>query len=132
MDTREERIPLAEERVKIGKTERQGDRVRVRTVTEEQPLMLREALAREDVEIERVPVDAPLDGPADIRTEGDVTIIPVVEERLVVERRLFVVEEIRLTRRRSEEMIEAPVTVRKQRAEIERVPAGETDPEGGR
>ncbi len=53
----------------------------------------------------------------------DVTIISIVEERLIVERQLVVVEEIRLHRHATTESVEVPVTLRKQRAVVERVDA---------
>ena len=54
------------------------------------------------------------------RTEGDVLIIPVIEEVLVVEKRLVLKEELRISRRTTREDIEVPVTIRKQRAVVER------------
>ena len=56
-----------------------------------------------------------------VRTEGNVTILPVVEEVLVVERRLLIKEELRLIRHATKEVIETPVTLRKQRAVVERL-----------
>jgi hypothetical protein len=61
-----------------------------------------EPLFVEDVQVERVPVNRMLDGPVDSRQEGDVTILPVVEEVFTVQRRLLLKEEIRITRRRTE------------------------------
>ena len=59
--------------------------------------------------------------PPQLRTEGNVTILPVVEEVLVVERRLLIKEELRLIRHATKEVIETPVTLRKQRAVVERL-----------
>jgi stress response protein YsnF len=49
-----------------------------------------------------------------------VTIIPVLEEVLVVERRLLIKEELRITRHVTRELVETPVPIRRQRAMIER------------
>jgi uncharacterized protein (TIGR02271 family) len=57
------------------------------------------------------------------RIEGDVRVIPVVEERLVVEKRLFLVEEIRVRQRRIEEEHDVPVTLRRHEVVVERLPA---------
>jgi len=54
-------------------------------------------------------------------TEFGVLIIPVLEEVLVVEKRLVLKEELHVRRLVSEENVEIPVTVRKQRAVVERV-----------
>ena len=59
--------------------------------------------------------------PPQVRTEGNVTVLPVVEEVLVVERRLLIKEELRLIRHATKEVIETPVTLRKQRAVVERL-----------
>ena len=56
-----------------------------------------------------------------IRTEGDVTIVPVLEEVLVVEKRLVLKEELHIRRRIITETVEVPVTLHKQRAIVERV-----------
>ena len=51
----------------------------------------------ESLEVERVPVGRWIDAPVAIRQEGDTTIYPVVEEVVVVEKRLRLVEEVRVT-----------------------------------
>jgi stress response protein YsnF len=55
-----------------------------------------------------------------------VTIIPVLEEVLVVEKRLVLKEEVHIRSTTSGEDVEVPVTLRRQRAVVERV-----GPEGG-
>ncbi len=57
-------------------------------------------LFREDCEVERVQVKRMLDQPAEIRQEGDTLIIPLMEEVLVVEKRLMLREELHIKRRR--------------------------------
>ncbi|HEV2558062.1 MAG TPA: YsnF/AvaK domain-containing protein [Microvirga sp.] len=121
----EERIPLVEEEVRIDKRTVERGRVRVRTVTDEVEEMARATLDGETVEVDRVPVDRMVEVAPEIRTEGDVTIIPVVEEVLVVEKRLVLKEELHVRRRRTTEEVEVPVTVRRQRAVVER--EGEQD-----
>jgi stress response protein YsnF len=84
---------------------------------------------REIVEVTRVPIDRMVETAPEIRTEGDVTILPVVEEVLVVEKRLVLKEEVHIRRRVTTETAEVPVTLRKQRVEVERIdpdkPTGE-------
>jgi len=124
MDERtEERIPLIEEEARIDKRSVETGRVRVRTEVDEVEEMLRATLDGEEVEVSRVPVDRPVDAAPAIRTEGDVTIVPVLEEVLVVEKRLVLKEELHIRRRRTQETVEVPVTVRKQRAVVERLPS---------
>jgi stress response protein YsnF len=49
-----------------------------------------------------------------------VIIIPVLEEVLVVERRLVLKREIRIQKRPTSEIVEIPVSLRKQRAKVQR------------
>jgi stress response protein YsnF len=67
-----------------------------------------------------VPVEQEITETPPIRTEGEVTIVPIVEERLVVEKRLFLVEELHLTRETVLEHVEIPEVLRRTRVDIER------------
>jgi stress response protein YsnF len=126
----EEVIPLVEETVRIDKRQAVTGRVRVRTIVDTVEEFARASLQSDTVEVTRVPVDQVVDTPPAIRTEGDVTIVPVFEEILVVEKRLLVKEELHIRRKTSTEEVEVPVSVRKQRAVIERIdPKGQTTEE---
>jgi len=114
-------IPLVEEEVRIDKRSVVTGKVRVRTVTDTVEEMARATLEGREVEVVRVPIDREVDAAPAVRTEGDVVIVPVVEEILVVEKRLVLKEELRLQPRKTEETVEVPVTLRKQRAVVERV-----------
>lgn len=112
-------IPIVEEEARVFKRT-QTERVSVRTVPEEEQVVLREPVQRQSVEITRVPLDFEVADAPPVRVEGEVTIVSVIEERLVVEKRLFVVEEVHLRRRSSVEQVELPTTLRRTRVEIER------------
>jgi Domain of unknown function (DUF2382) len=58
-------------------------------------------LFKEDIDMQRVPVNRVLDAPAEIRIEDGVTIIPVMEERLKIEKQLVLREEIRIVKKRT-------------------------------
>lgn len=117
-------IPLVEERVSATKREVETGRVRVRTRVEERQEIVRADLARDSVEIERVAMNVEISAVPAVRQEGDITVVPVVEEVLVVEKKLMLVEEVRLRRTRSIEEHTQPVTLASQRAEIEREASG--------
>jgi hypothetical protein len=70
--------------------------------------------------VERVPIDREVSETPSIREEDGVTIVPVVEEILVVERRLRLKEELHIKKVRRTEDVEVPVTVRSTRATVER------------
>jgi len=117
----EEVIPLVEETATIGKREVVTGRVRVQTITDTIEELAHADVQREAVEVTRVPIDRIVETAPEIRTEGDVTILPVVEEVLVVEKRLLLKEELHIRRRVETETVEVPVTLRKQRASVERL-----------
>jgi uncharacterized protein (TIGR02271 family) len=125
----EEVIPLIEETASIGKREVVTGRVRVQTVTDTIEELACADMQRESVEVTRVPIDKVVETAPEIRTEGDVTILPVVEEVLVVEKRLVLKEELHIRRHVTTETAEVPVTLRKQRAIVERVAPDTPAPE---
>ena len=117
-------LPIVEETLHVSKREVVTGRVRVRTVTDLSEERVRQELSGQHVEVERVPVDVLIErdaAPPEPRTEGDVTIVPILEEVLVVEKRLLLKEELRITRHRTTNVTEVAVPLRKQRAEIERL-----------
>lgn len=118
-------LTLAEERAFVTKRRYESGVVRVRTVTEERDHIERAALEFETAEVTHHPVNQFVDAMPQPREEGDLTILPVVEERLVVEKRLFVTEEIHIRRVRRTEDVELPVSLRRQHAVVERL-----DPDG--
>ena len=65
-----------------------------------------------------------------VRSEGDTTIIPLYEEVLVVEKRLVLVEEIRITKRQTEKRELERVTLRREQATVERLEPEEGVVEG--
>ncbi len=116
-------IPLVEEELHVGKREVSRGTVRVRTVVDTVEELARATLEGETVEVTRVPVDKIVETAPSVRTENDVTIVPILEEVMVVEKRLVLKEELHIRRRTETENVEFPVTLRKQRAIVERVGA---------
>lgn len=115
-----ERIPLVEESVSIEKRVVETGRVKVRTFVDDEQVTLNEALSRDIVDVERVAIGREVDVAPKVREEGEFLIVPVMEERLVVEKRLFLVEELRLRRTTVIVPVEAEATRRVMRAEVER------------
>jgi uncharacterized protein (TIGR02271 family) len=124
-EDRSDVIPLVEETVRIQKENVVTGHVRVRTVTEATDHVVAQDLDAENVEITRVRVDREVAEAPAIRQEGDVTIISLVEEIIVVTKRLVVTEEVHIRRIKSTERIETSVNLRKQHAVVERT--GATD-----
>jgi uncharacterized protein (TIGR02271 family) len=113
-------VPVIEEELEVGKRRVEGDRVSVRTIPRERIETVEQPLESMEVEVERVAIGRQIDTAPDVRNDGDTTIIPVVEERLVVEKRLFLLEEIHVRRRRVVTQFRQNVTLRSQEVVIER------------
>ena len=118
-----EAIPLLEEQLHVDKRSVVTGKVRVRSVVDTVEELAYAALTDERVEVTRVPMDREVEAVPSVRTEGDVTIVPIMEEVLVVEKRLVLKEELHIRRSVTHETVEVPVTLRKQRAVIERLAA---------
>jgi uncharacterized protein (TIGR02271 family) len=116
----EERIPVAQESLSVGKRSVETGRVRVRTTVEEHEALIRDALAREEVEVVRVAIDREVGEAPQVREDGGTTIIPLVDEVIVTSKRLVLREEIHIRRRSTTEQVEQAVTLRSTRAVIER------------
>ena len=126
-------IPLIEEELHLDKRSSVTGKVRVRTETEAVEEIARATLDGENVEVTRVPVGREVNTAPAVRTEGDVVIVPVLEEILVVEKRLVLKEELHIRRQATQETVAVPVTLRKQRGVVERLspegqPRNEEDP----
>ena len=113
-------LRLLAEELSVAKQKVETGRVRISTRTHEREALVDENLARERIEIETVPVGLRIDAVPEVRQEGDTTIVPVVEEVLVVERRLMLKEEIRIKRVRTTERHQEKVMLRHQEAVVTR------------
>ena len=116
----DEILPLVDEQLSVHKRRLETGRVRIKTVVDEHQDWIQETLERREVSIERVKVGRIVDSHPQIRQEGDLLIIPVVEEVMVVERRLLLKEEVHVRTQRNVEQVDAPVTLKSTRAVIER------------
>ena len=119
-DDRQTTVPIIEEVATVSKRTVESGHVRVRTIVEESTHDVAAQLACEDIEIERRVVEREVSAAPAPYNEGDLLIIPIVEERAVVETRLFVVEEIVVRRVARVEDVQVPTTLRKMRAIVER------------
>jgi uncharacterized protein (TIGR02271 family) len=120
-------VPVIEESVKVYKNVVDNGGVRIRKLVHGRVVEVDEPLAREAVKCVRVPIGREVDGPVSIRYEGGATIIPVVEERLVVHRQLVLVEEIHISRDSFVQRVPQSVTVRREEVIIERQAPGEDE-----
>ena len=123
------RIPVIQEVLRVGKRVREAGGVRIhkRVTTHEEPLAI--PLLSEDVEVERVRRDQPVAVAPKLRFEGETLVIPVVEEVLVVEKRLVLREELRVTRRLRRRVEAREMTLRREEVVVEPLTIPEGAPE---
>jgi uncharacterized protein (TIGR02271 family) len=75
----------------------------------------------EDVEVRRVPINRVVEEAPKARRRGDTVIVPVVEEELIVTKRLVLKEEIHLVKRRTRDRVVKEVEVGRERAQVRRL-----------
>jgi stress response protein YsnF len=95
---REVTIPVLEETARVDKREVETGVTKVSIKVIESEQVVEQPLRKEKVEVRHVMINRFIDAPVPVRTEGDVTIIPVIEEVLVVEKKLRLREEVHIRR----------------------------------
>lgn len=113
-ERRETVLSLHAEKISAGKRRIVTGRTQVALVTRDQEEFVREVLAHDKVEIQRVPIGRALDHPPGLRQEGDTVVIPVMEEVLTINRQLILKEEIRIRRVRVSRLYQERIRVRRQ------------------
>ena len=113
-------IPLHVEEVSVSRREIEKGNVQIALITRAREQLIDEELTHVRVEIERVPIGRTIEVVPPVSHEGDITIIPVVEEIVVVGRRLVLKEEVRVRRVSTKEQHQETVVLRQQEAVITR------------
>lgn len=114
-------IPVVEETLEVSRERVETGRVRISKSVESREEVVDELLAREKIRVEHVPINQVVSGETPkIREEGDVTVIPILEERIVTRTELVLVEEVRVHRERSEYRDPQRITLRKEVVAVER------------
>lgn len=94
--------------------------VRAARTTRTRDQVVEEDLARENVVVERVAINRVVDTMPAVRQEDDVTIVPVVEEVVVVTRQFLLKEEVHLRRVQTTDRHTETVALRQQEVVITR------------
>jgi len=116
-------IPVIEEELVAGAVPVKTGSVRVDKHVERRIRTVETPLLHEEVEVRRVAVNRVITESPGVRKNGDVTIIPVVEEKLVITKQLVLREEIHLIRRRTKDRAVQDVTLEREWAEVHRLDA---------
>jgi uncharacterized protein (TIGR02271 family) len=114
-------IPVLTEELNVHRERVLTGGVRVHKTVTERTETVNEPVLEEQVDVERVPVNQVVAEAPPVRYEGDTIVVPLLEEVMVVEKRLVLREEIRITKR--SERVEKPqeVVLRSEQAKLERI-----------
>jgi uncharacterized protein (TIGR02271 family) len=115
-------VPVLVEELDVQKRPVETGKVRITKVVHECETTVDEPLWHDDVAITRVPIQRVVEGPVPVREENGTTIISVVEEVLVVEKRWMLREEIHIRKQRIETHQPQRITLRSEEVQVERVP----------
>lgn len=131
METLSEKVvvPVVEERAVFGKKVVETGKVRISKRVSEHEEIIDEPLFREEVSVERVAINQDVDQVPKVRSEGDVMIIPVVEERIVLKKQIFLIEELHVRKQLIETRDPQQVTLRKEEVDVKRVDLSEDNNE---
>jgi stress response protein YsnF len=114
-------IPLVEETLKLDKKVITTEGIRLIKKVDEQIVHVPLVSRKEGYTIERVPVDKFVEqAPAAIRYEGNTMIVSVIEEETIIQKRLKLVEELRITLTTEETVDEHDVKLRKEHIIVDR------------
>ncbi|AOX20640.1 hypothetical protein A0U90_10430 [Kozakia baliensis] len=113
-------LQLHEDRLTVERVAKVTGEVRISVKTDTHTQKIKENLVRENVTIEHIPVDAVVDELPQQRQDGNITIIPIVEEIIEVRKRYRVREEIHITRLVRHDLHEEMVDLRREEAVIQR------------
>lgn len=123
----ERTVALAAETAHVGKRVVETGRTVIHKTVSERDEVVEALLERSDVSVERVTIGRVVAEPPVPRQEGDAWVIPVLEERLVVEKQLVLKEELRIRTVGSQEKFQQTVRVREEHADIETLPPREAE-----
>ena len=116
-------IPVVDETVSVGKQVVDKGSIRFQKHVEEHAVQVPFVSRYTEYSVERVPVNQYVEmAPGSVRYEGNTMIVSVLEEEVVVRKRLKVVEELRITPIEKEKKEEIEVKLRRERVDVIRGP----------
>lgn len=118
-------IPVIEETATIEKRVVESGKVRISKHAVEVEEVVDVPLLSEKVSVERVPVNQVVAERLPTRYDGDTLIIPVIEEQVVLQKRLVLVEELHIKKQTVESHTSERVTLLKEKVEVTRVAGDE-------
>jgi len=111
-------LKLLTEELAVSKREVEAGKVRIERTTKTYTEPVDLELRRTSAAVDRVPINLPVDEVPAIRQDGDVIIVPVVEETVEVTRRLVLKEEIHIRVEESTERYHDDVELHRQEIQV--------------
>ena len=118
----EQKLSLHREQLNVAIKSVVTGEIEISTVTRVRDVGIDEALISHHADVERVAIGRVVQSVPEILEEDGVLIIPVIEEIVVVERRLVLKEEVRIRRSTTTRRHQETVTLREQEAVVTRTP----------
>ncbi|MFD2512402.1 YsnF/AvaK domain-containing protein [Pontibacter locisalis] len=119
-DNQEKVIPVVEEKLHVDVEKVETGRVHVSKQVHEEEVTVDVPFVHDEVDVKRVAKNISVDKAPEVRYDGDTMIIPVLKEEVVVQKRLVLVEELHITKKRIEEHRPQQVTLKKEEVKIKR------------
>ena len=120
-------MPVMEEHLTVGKQEIETGKVTVTKKVHSEQQVVDIPVVEEEVDVQRIPFNQYIEStPPAVRYEGEKTIIPILKEVLVVEKKLVLVEEVHITRKQNHSTISQQETLRQEEVIVNRVDTNPT------
>ena len=114
-------LPVVEETVHVDKKTIETGKVKISKTVKVDTETVNLLQVQDDVEIERIAINEFVQTPPPpLRYEGDTIIIPVMQEVTITEKRLLLIEEVRITKRKVESKESQEVVLRKEEINVQR------------
>lgn len=118
-------MPVVEETVRVQTRVRETGAVEIRKSVHERTEVVDLPIHAEEVEVQRVAINRFVEAPVPVRHDGDTMIISLLEEVLVVEKRLMLREEVHVKTVRKELHNPQEVLLRTEEVEVVRKPGNQ-------
>jgi uncharacterized protein (TIGR02271 family) len=112
-------VPVLAEQLRVAREQVVTGGVRVRKTVHERVETIDQPVIAEQVDVERVAINRFIDEAPAVRYEGDVMVVPLLEEVIVVEKRLVLREEVRIRKQRATVSRPQQVVLRREEATLE-------------
>ncbi len=113
-------IPVIEEHLDVSRRVVSTGTVKLEKQVHEYQETLNETLAVRSYDVHRVPMDRIVELIPAPRQEGNTTVYPVIEERMVLTKQLVLIEEVHVTRQDTEKVDTQVVTLKRESITVKR------------